>query len=287
MKKTGRIVQHIFVYLMCFIFLVPFIWLLMASVKDYYQIFKFPPNLIPDPFVWKNYTAIFNEVMNINFFQTTLNTVILCFFGVLAAVVTNTLVAYGFSRFRFPGREAIFLVVLGTMMIPAQLLWIPRYVLFKNFGWVGTYLPLLVPAFIGGNAVYIFFLRQFFGGISKEFDDAAEIDGCGTFRTLASILVPMLKPGLIFIIISEFVGRWNDFMEPMIFLTKEITYPLSLTILMLQLRINNVFRLHNLGQDPTGMYLAICVLTLIPPFIFYVFLQKYFIEGIKMGAIKG
>lgn len=287
MKKPARIMQHIIVYILCFIFIVPFLWLLLASVKDYYQIFRFPPSLIPKPFVWQNYSAIFNELLNINFFQLVYNTLILCTFGVLAAVVTNTIVAYGFSRFKFRGREVIFLIVLGTMMIPAQLLYIPRYILFKNFGWVGTYLPLLVPSFIGGNAVYIFFLRQFLGGISKVFDDSAEIDGCGTFKTLTHILVPMLKPGLVFIIISEFIGRWNDFMEPMIFLTKEKTFPISLAVLMMQSKINNIFMLHNAGQDPTGMYLALCVLTLIPPFLLYIFFQRYFIDGIRMGAIKG
>lgn len=239
--SKSRVVQHGLAYFLCCVFLLPTFWLLLASVKDYYQIVKFPPDLIPKPFVWQNYTAIFRETTNIPFVRYCLNTIFLCTFGILAAVTTNTLVAYGFARFKFPGRELVFIILLATMMIPGQLLWIPRYVLYKNFGWIGTYLPLLVPSFIGGNAVYIFLLRQFLNGVSPEFDDAAEVDGCGSFKTLLYVLVPMLKPGLVFITISEFVGRWNDFLEPMIFLTKDITYPISLALLGLYAKINTTW----------------------------------------------
>jgi len=173
------------------------------------------------------------------------------------------------------------------MMIPGQLLLIPRYVLYKNFGWIGTYLPLLVPSFIGGNAVYIFLLRQFINGITPDFDDAAEVDGCGAFQTLFFVLVPMLRPGLVFITIIEFVGRWNDFLEPMIFLNKDITYPISLALWGMYAKINNVFLLYNQGEDPTGMFMALCVLTLLPPLIVYIFFQRYFVEGIRMGSFKG
>lgn len=282
-----RVVQHALAYFFCFVFLVPTIWLLLASIKDYYQIMKFPPDIIPKPLVWQNYTAIFRETTNIDFVRYCLNTAFLCTFGILAALITNTLVAYGFSRFKFPGREVIFIILLATMMIPGQLLWIPRYVLFKSLGWIGTYLPLLVPSFIGGNAVFIFLLRQFINGITPEFDDAAEVDGCGSFRTLLYILAPMLRPGLVFIIISEFVGRWNDFLEPMIFLNKEIMYPISLALWGMYAKINNVFLLYNRGEDPTGMFMALCVMTLVPPLVVYIIFQRYFVEGIKMGAIKG
>jgi len=283
----ARVAQHVLAYFFCFVFLLPTIWLLLASVKDYYQIFKFPPSIIPKPFVWQNYTAIFRETTNVHFVRYCLNTVFLCTFGIMAALITNTLVAYGFARFKFPGREVVFILLLATMMIPGQLLLIPRYVLYKNFGWIGTYLPLLVPSFIGGNAVYIFLLRQFINGITPDFDDAAEVDGCGAFQTLFFVLVPMLRPGLVFITIIEFVGRWNDFLEPMIFLNKDITYPISLALWGMYAKINNVFLLYNQGEDPTGMFMALCVLTLLPPLIVYIFFQRYFVEGIRMGSFKG
>ncbi len=287
MTKFTRALHHVVVYLLCFIFILPLFWLLLASFKDSVQIYRFPPDLIPKPVVWQNYEVLFRDSTGINFFGYTLNSIIICSVAIFAAVFTNMLIAYGFARFKFKGKEILFLLILATMMIPGQLLWIPRYILFSNFGWVGTYLPILIPPLIGGNAVYIFFLRQFLRGIPMDYDEAAELDGCGPIRILFQIIAPMLKPGILFIVVSEFVGRWNDFMEPLIYLKRQSTYPLSLGLFQFQAKMQNLLVMKSQGEDPTGAFMAMCCLTLLPPLLLYIFFQKFYMEGVKLSGIKG
>jgi multiple sugar transport system permease protein len=287
MRKTMRGARYAAIAVLCFLFILPLIWLLQASFKDSVQIFRFPPNLVPSPFVWQNYDVLFRDTTNVNMLQSAVNSLFLCGMTIFAAVFTNTIISYGFSRFTVRGKEIIFLIVLGTMMVPGQLLWIPRYMLFSRIGWIGSYNPMIIPPLIGGNALYIFFLRQFMRGISMEHDEAAEIDGAGPLRVLFSILVPMLKPGIFFIVITEFVARWKDFMEPLIYLKRQATYTLSLTLFQFQAKMQNLVVMHSQGEDPTGAFMAMCVLILIPPLIIYVIFQQFFMEGVKLSGIKG
>ena len=287
MAKAARTLRLIAVIFFCLLFLLPLIWLIQASFKDSAQIFLFPPNVIPDPFVWRNYEVLFRESTGINMPRLLLNSLFYCGVAIAGGVFTNMLIAYGFARFRFPGREALFLIVLGTMMFPAALLWIPRYWVALKVGIVGTWLPIMLPPIIGGSPLYIFFLRQFIRGISTDYDDAAELDGCNKFRVLWNIIAPMLKPGIMFIVINEFVHRWNDIYEPLIFLRRQSSHPLALGLFSFQAKMMNVLVMQTQGEDPLGTFMAMCVLVIIPPLLLYIFFQKFFAEGVKLSGLKG
>ena len=197
-----------------FVLLVPLVWLLSSSLKPTGRIFVFPPEWIPNPVEWRNYTRVWEAIPMLVFLR---NTLTITFFSVLGTCLSASLVAFGFARVRFPYRDAIFLVVLSTMMIPGQVTLIPTYILFRILKWIDTFLPLIVPAFFGGGAFNIFLMRQFYMRLPLELDDAARIDGCSSFGIYRRIVLPQSRPVLGVIAIFGFLGTWNDFFGPLIY----------------------------------------------------------------------
>lgn len=226
---------------------------------------------------WSNFRdALMNPAMP--FPRFFLNTVLIVVLTVLGATFSAALCAYGFARIRFRGREPLFILLLATMMVPGQVTMIPVYILFKELHWINTYLPLIVPAWFGGGAFSIFLLRQFFQGIPYEMEEAARIDGCGPLSTWWRIILPLSFPAMATVGIFTFMGAWNDFMGPLIYINDTEKYTLALGL--------NLFK-GQYGTDTPQLMMAATLVVLLPVLVLFFFAQKQFIQGIVISGVKG
>jgi len=274
----SSVVWFVVLVIVSVIFIFPFFWTLTSSLKQPYEIFNFPPTLFPAVPQWQNYATVFRIAP---FFQWILNSIFVVVAGTLGVVLSSSIVAYSFARFRYRGRELIFVITLGTMMIPAQITLIPQYVLYTHMGWINTLYPLWVPFWFGGGAFYIFLLRQFFMTIPRELDEAALMDGAGYFRIFWNILLPLCIPALATVMIISFIGSWGDFLGPLIYLNSPDKFTVAMGLYFFQ---NNP----DLGGAPTQQLLmAASVVTVIPCLILFFFAQRYFIQGVVLSGIKG
>jgi ABC-type glycerol-3-phosphate transport system permease component len=278
MSNKGKSLKKISVYLLLIGFaallILPFLWILSTSLKGNEQIFVIPPKWIPETFHWENYIDVFKKMPFLIYLK---NTVFITGLTIVGVVFSSSLVAYAFACLRWPGRDGLFIFILATMMLPMQVTIIPLFVLFKEFGWLNTFKPLIVPAFFGGGAFNIFLLRQFFLTIPHELFDAARIDGCSEFRIYWNIVLPLAKPALATVAILTFMMTWNDFFGPLIYLSDKLKGTLALGLAMF------------VGQHQTewGMLMAASVLMMLPIIVIFFFFQKYFIKGFVMSGIKG
>jgi multiple sugar transport system permease protein len=256
------------------VFVVPFLWVVITSLKGNEQIFVVPPEWIPKEFHFENYAKIFERMP---FLQYLRNSLFVTGLSIVGVVGSSSLVAYAFACLRWPGRNALFVVILVTMMLPMQVTMIPVFVLFKEMGWLNSFKPLIVPAFFGGGAFNIFLLRQFFLGVPRELADAARIDGCSEFRIYWNIMLPLARPALATVAILTFMFSWNDFLGPLIYLSDSLKGTLALGLSMF------------VGQYATewALLMAASVLMMIPMILLFFFFQRYFIQGFTMSGIKG
>lgn len=250
----------------------PLLWMLATALKSDAEV-MINPSIIPHAWLWSNFVRAWKSAPFDIYLR---NTVFLTFIGLIAALVSNTLIAYGFAKFNFKGRNTIFLCVLGTMMIPGMVTMIPSYVLFSKIGWVGSYLPLIIPAF-GGSAFDIFLLRQSFLGINQAYSDAAKIEGAGEMTILTKIYVPLARPVLLTIGVFTFNGRWNDYFGPMLYLNDEKLYTLQLGL--------RTFR--GTAGVEWQKFMAASLIVLLPTILIYFVLQKYIIQSVAIGGVKG
>jgi ABC-type glycerol-3-phosphate transport system permease component len=255
------------------IYLTPLLWMISSSLKPDYQIFAIPPQWIPYPPRWQNYSEALTYVP---FGRFTLNTLLITAITIVGNFLSCTLVAYGFARFPAPGRDALFLVVLATMMLPYPVTMVPLYVLFKTLGWVNTFLPLTVPAFFG-NPFYIFLLRQFFLTIPIDLEDAARIDGANTAQAIWHIILPLSTPALATVAIFTFQGTWNDFLGPLIYLHNQALYTVTLGL--------NFFR--STYTVNWAYLMAASLVTMLPVIVVFFAAQRLFIEGITLTGLRG
>ncbi len=273
-KKTVRsIFSHTILLIGSIFFVVPLVFMISTSLKATRQIAQFPPTLIPDPVIWLNYPDVFLYAPMHLYLINTLFIVIPSIFG---AVFTSSLAAYAFARLRAPGRNTIFMLLLSTMMVPAVVTMIPTYILFARIGWVGTFLPLIIPP-LAGSAFYIFLLRQFFMTLPRELEDAAMIDGCSRFRIFLSIVLPLAKPILATVTVFAFMASWNDYMGPLIYLSNKSQYTLSLGL--------QVFVMNHRAE--WGLLMAASTMMVAPVIILFFFAQQHFVQGITMSGLKG
>lgn len=256
------------------VMLMPLAWLLSSSLKPSGLIFVVPPQWIPKPIAWQNYVRVWQLIP---FALYTRNTLIITIFSIIGGVSSAAICAFGFARLRFPGRDVLFLILLSTMMIPEQVTLIPTYIIFRIIGWLDTYYPLIVPTFFGGGAFSIFLLRQFFMRLPLELDDAARIDGCGSFGIFFRILLPQARPALGVLAIFGFMGNWNGFFLPLIYLNSPDKYTLSIGI--------NLFRGTQFAA--WNLLMAASTMMALPCIVLYFVAQRYFIQGIVFTGIKG
>ncbi len=257
------------------IFAFPFFWMVTSALKPQYQIFVWPPQWIPDPIMWENFAeALGNPLLPFHLFFR--NTMIIEVAVLTGRLLSCTLVAYGFARLRAPGKNVIFAILLATLMLPAPVTMIPKFILFNKLGWVNTFLPLTVPHWFG-EAYAIFLMRQFFMSIPRELEEAARIDGASTLQVIRYIIVPLSVPVLTVISILTFKDNWNDFMNPLIYLNNSRLYTLSLGLAFFN------------GQYDVQMNLlmAASVAIMLPILILFFFAQRAFVEGITLTGLKG
>lgn len=265
------------------IFFFPLYWAIVGALKRPNELQLIPPLLYPPQPQWTNFVEVGQVVP---FFRYVWNTAIITLTGSVGGLISASFVGYGFSSFRFRGRNTLFVILLATMVLPAEVTLIPTYILFVNIlGWGNTFLPLIVPHYFGGGAFSIFLFRQFFASIPKDLNDAAKIDGCGPLRYYLTILIPLSMPVVITLSILWFQFLWNDLMGPLIYLTSQENYTITTGLLSLRSTLGGSFSLR--GKATEHLLMAGSLMGMLPSIVIFFALQRYFIKGVVMTGIKG
>lgn len=276
--NIGRIFAKTPVYLLLIlgaaIVSIPFLWTVSTSLKVPEQVYAVPAQWVPKPFVWANFGKAWTVLPFMRFLGNTVFVTVMCLIGQLFSA---SLVAYGFARFKFAGRTPLFYLLLGTMMLPGQVTMIPTFLIWREFRLVDTFWPLILPAYFGGGAFTIFLLRQFFMTIPRDLDEAAMIDGCSYFGIWWKIILPLSKPALTTVIIFSFIGHWDEFMGPLIYLHSMDKYTVSIGLRMFQ----------DMFGGQLELLMAASLIHITPCIILFMAAQRYFIKGIVMTGIKG
>lgn len=271
--QVGRLIRLLALCSFTLYILVPILWMISSTLRAPMDSFKLPPAILPKTFDFENYRVVFEKVA---FGKFVFNSLKITLLSTALQVVSSSMAAFAFSRLRFRGRGVLFFVFLSSLMIPGHVLGIPRFILMSKIRLVDNHLALILPASFG--AMGIFLLRQFMLTIPKSYDEAAYIDGAGKAYCFSRIIVPMAKPALIVIALQTLIATWNDFYGPLIYINSEakMTLPLGLTVL------RGVFMSGN-----QGVVLAGVILSLMPPLLFYLIFQRFLLEGITLGGLKG
>ncbi|MFC5449086.1 carbohydrate ABC transporter permease [Paenibacillus aestuarii] len=257
-----------------FLMITPFVWLLRSSLMDNNQIFIFPPQWIPSPFKWSNFSEALTTAPFLTYF---INTMTIELFVTSGVLISSTLAAYSFARLRWPGRDTVFGILLTTLMMPYAVTLIPTFMFWRFLGAIDSYLPLIIPAWFGGGAFNIFLMRQFFMTIPKELEEAAYIDGAKPFTVVWKVILPLAKPAFIVISIFTFIDVWNDFLGPLIYLNSSDKFTLAIGL--------NSFKGELHAQ--WGYLMAASLAIVMPIIVLFFVAQRYFIEGIALTGIKG
>lgn len=271
-KKRKIIFTHVLLLLVGAFFLFPFIWLIDTSLKNDLQIFIFPPQWIPKPIMFSNYTRALTTIPFMHYVSNSFKVVI---FAVLGNVISAPAIGYAFSRLHWRGRDKVFILVLATMMLPFQITMIPLYSMYVKIGWVNTYLPLVVPDFFG-KAFFIFLMRQFFLSIPEDILEAGRIDGASEFRIYWQLILPLAKPAVVTVGLFAFIWSWTDFLGPLIYLTDSEKWTISIGL-------SQFTSSHGLDW---ALLMAGSAMFMLPMIILFIFMQKVFIEGITMTGLK-
>ncbi|HWQ13659.1 MAG TPA: carbohydrate ABC transporter permease [Roseiflexaceae bacterium] len=279
-ERLGTLGRYVILIVLAATFLLPFYWMASSAMKDDSQIYVVPPRWIPNPAYVGNFWAAWN-VQNFNLFA--FNTVVkYAIPSTIGTVLSSALVAYSFARMRWAGRDVLFAICLATMMIPFQVRLVPLFIIFKDLGWINTYLPLVVPAFFG-NAFFIFMLRQFFRTIPMELSEAARIDGAGEFQILFEIVLPLAKPALAVVALFAFMDAWNDYLGPLIYINSEPEWTLALAIQRMGRAMTEV----GASANAYPYLMAVSTIVTMPILLIFFFAQRAFIEGISLSGLKG
>lgn len=283
-KKTplSKIALRCFMYLLmsaiAVVLIFPYFYMFMRSFMTSEQVINLPTELIPSPFSMIGWSQLFGGGQ---YFNYTMRTLLIVGFNIIAIPLSASLVAFGFSRLEYFGKNVLFALMMATMMLPGVVLQMPLYILFYQFGWLDTILPLTIPNLFGGGAIYIFLIRQYMIGLPKEIDEAAKIDGANLFKRFIVITMPLCIPIVVYIIVTVFGSNWSDFYTPLIYITDSVKQTLAVA----------VFRDVTMGQyitpDKANVRMAAGVFMSIFPAILFVVFQKQLIEGVSTSALKG
>ncbi len=283
-KRKSRLfgtLAMILTVLLALVFFFPLYWAIIGALKHAEDLYRVPPSLWPADPQWQNFVEVGRVIP---FYLFVKNTAVITILGLIGGIASASLVGYSFSSFRFRGRNALFTLLLSTMMLPNEVTLIPTYMLFSSLGWVNTIKPLVVPHYFGGGAFAIFLFRQFFASLPRDLNDASKIDGCGPMRYYWSILLPLSTPVLITLSILEFQSIWNDLMGPLIYLISQEKYTISVGLLFL--RSSFAGAQSRVGKPMEHLLMAGSVIAMLPSLIIFFTLQRYFIRGVIMTGIK-
>lgn len=281
MQKKRRIQKTIYytvVTVIGFLMIYPLLWMIMSSFKETNTIFTTASSLIPETFTLDNYINGWKGFARITFGTFFKNSAFIAVIATIGTVISSSLVAFGLSRCRFRGRKLLFGAVLLTMMVPAQVLMVPQYLWYQKLGWVGTYMPLIVPYCFAIQGFFVYLMYNFIEAIPKELDEAAKIDGCSYFGIYARIATPLMVPSLVTAGIFSFIWRWDDFMSALLYINDAEKYPVCLAL--------KLFTDPGSTSDYGAMF-AMSALSILPVLLIFVFFQKYLVEGISTSGLKG
>jgi len=268
-----KIIPRIILILMCFIFILPYYWMITSSLKSSEELRSVPPTLFPREFHFEHYLQ---AVQFIPFFRYMANSLIIVAFSIIGAIISNSLISYGFSRIPWPGRNLIFSLVIATMFIPFPVILVALFDIFAKLGLVNTFFPLILPAFTGG-AMHIFMMRQYLLGLPMEISDAGYIDGASEFQIFRILILPLMQPVIAVTAIFTALNHWNDFLGPLIYIQDKNLYPLSIGL--------QFFRSEQLVEY--SMLMAASTLVVLPVVVIFLCFQRFFIQGITVGSLKG
>jgi multiple sugar transport system permease protein len=279
-RAISKSLLYLTLIILAITWIFPLFWMATSALKDDPQVYTVPPTLIPNPAHWNNFADAWTRL---DFTRAAFNSIFLYAVPVtIFTLASSMLIAYGFARIQWRGREALFWVCIATMMLPWQVTMVPLFIIFKNLGWINTYWPFVVPSLFG-NAYFIFLLRQFFLTIPEELSDAARIDGASEFGILWRIIMPLSKPAMAVVALFCFLGAWNNYLGPLIYINTQSMQPLALAIYRL--------RSMALGMGTTAMayphLMAVSTLVALPIILIFIFAQRTFIEGISTTGLKG
>ena len=272
-RFSTEIFPRVSLILISTLFFLPFYQMIVTSFKSSAELTVFPPTLWPREPIWRNY---YDAVRYIPFLRYFINSAVLTAGATVGAVLSNALIAYGFSRIAWKGRDVLFYIAIAVMFLPFPITLVALFDIFARLGWINTYLPLIIPTFFG-NPFYLFLLRQFLMGVSKDISDSARIDGAGEWLIFARIIMPLMKPALAVVAIFAAVGAWNDFLGPLIYLQTENRYPLSIGLQFFRSERDIAY----------SLLMAASTLVVLPVVAVFIAFQRCFVEGITVGAIKG
>lgn len=276
-KRIAAAITHLLMTALGIVMIYPLLWMLLSAFKTNSEIFG-STALLPTEPVWDSFIKGWKGTGKVTYTQFYINTFKLVIPTVLFTVFSCSLVAYGFARFRFYGKKVLFMLMISTLMLPNSVLIIPRYILYNKLGWLNSYLPFIMPALFACYPFFIYMMVQFFRGIPVALDEAAEIDGCNTFQVYWRILLPLMKPALFSAAIFQFIWTWNDFFNSLIYINSVSKFPIVLALRM---------SLDATAAANWNQVLAMSVLSLLPGTILFFSAQKYFVEGVSAGSVKG
>lgn len=277
-KIRNNIIYHVLVAIFGLIMLYPLIWMLMSSFKETDTIFRTAGTLIPEKFTFQNYLNGWKGMGGISFGRFFSNSLFITVLATIGTLLSSSCVAFGLSRCEFRGKGVLHVLMLASMMLPGQILMVPQYLWYQKLGWIGSYSPLIIPAWFATYGFFVFLFMNFIDGIPKELDEAAKMDGCSYYGTFARIILPLSTPAIITGAIFSFMWRMDDFMSALLYINDTEKYPVALAL--------KLFSDPGSSSDYGAMF-AMSVVSLIPIVLVFIIFQKYLVEGIASTGIKG
>lgn len=277
-RKVSAILYHVVICLVGIVMIYPLLWMIMSSFKETGTIFTTASSLIPEKFTLENYKNGWSGFAGISFGVFFKNSLFISIVATIGTIISSAFVAYGFARFKFRGRKLLFAAMLLSMMLPAQVLMIPQYLWYQKLGWVGTYLPMIIPYFFATQGFFVYLMSNFIEGIPRELDEAAKIDGCSYFGIFIQVISPLMKPAVVTGAIFSFMWRWDDFLSALLYINKTAQYPVSLAL--------KLFCDPGSSSDYGAMF-AMATLSVLPAVLIFLFFQKYLVDGISTSGLKG
>ena len=277
-RKIGTVVYHVLVFLGGLVMIYPLLWMVMSSFKETSTVFTTASSLIPEKFILENYANGWKGFAGVSFATFFRNSFFIAVTATFGTLVSSAVVAYALKRLNFKLRGVLFVCVLSTMMLPAQILMIPQYLWYNTLGWTGTYLPMILPFWFATQGFFVYLIMNFIEGIPKDLDEAAKIDGCSYYGIFVKIIMPLIVPSLLTSAIFSFIWRWDDYLSALLYINKTKMYPVAMAL--------KNFCDPGSSSDYGAMF-AMSTLSIIPAVVIFLIFQKSLVEGIASSGIKG